>query len=123
MLSNFKNLLIFTEKNPDAYTDLFKEFCASSSIHGTYFFHFSKSNVSKIIWIGVVGIGIILAGVAINSSFQEWKKHPVITSVAQIPIEEIDFPSVTICPLVDSRYILNYSNSLQILTSFVVVYL
>ena len=30
---------------------------------------------------------------------QTWQENPVITSVAQIPIESIVFPPVTICPL------------------------
>jgi hypothetical protein len=31
--------------------------------------------------------------------FQTWQENPVITSVAQIPIESIVFPPVTLCPL------------------------
>ena len=34
---------------------------------------------------------------------QSWKENPVITSVAQIPIESIFFQPVTICPIEETK--------------------
>ena len=35
--------------------------------------------------------------------FQTWQENPVTTSVAQIPIESIVFPPVTLCPLFSNK--------------------
>ena len=50
-------------------------------------------------------VGIVSAVTIINNSFEAWKDAPVITSVIQIPIESVPFPSVTICPMERNRYI------------------
>ena len=50
-------------------------------------------------------VGIVSAVTIINNSFEAWKEAPVITSVIQIPIESVPFPSVTICPMERNRYI------------------
>ena len=44
---------------------------------------FSKKGILQLIW----------------HLLQKWKENPVITSVAQIPIESIIFPPVTVCPI------------------------
>ena len=40
----------------------------------------------------------------IKNSFAAWEEHPVVTSVMQKSIEEINFPAITICPLDDTRF-------------------
>ena len=94
----------FTEKaacNP--FQELFAKFCSSSTIHGTYFCIASGSALSRCVWGLIVCLGIVSAGWIIHSSFDAWQKHPVITSVRQVSIEEIHFPAVTVCPLDDAR--------------------
>ena len=59
---------------------------------------FFQSVVGKIVWVGIVIIGVATSALTINNSFRAWRANPVITSVAQIPIEQVPFPSVTICP-------------------------
>ena len=82
---------------------LFGKFCSSSTIHGTYFWSESQNPLSKLIWAGVVLVGIALATFTIKRSFQSWAENPVVTSVLQIPIEKIAFPAITICPVDDNR--------------------
>ena len=97
-------LTFFTEKaacNP--FQELFAKFCSSSTIHGTYFCIASGSALSRCVWGLIVCLGIVSAGWIIHSSFDAWQKHPVITSVRQVSIEEIHFPAVTVCPLDDAR--------------------
>lgn len=84
------------------FQDLFKDFCSSSTIHGTYFWGSAKSQLSRLIWGFIVGFGIVSATLIIRSSFQAWKDNPVITAVMQIPIEKVNFPAITICPMDDS---------------------
>lgn len=94
--------------------DKWKEFCSSSTIHGTYFWSESHSLVVKLVWMIVVMAGIASAIFTINSSFEGWKKNPVITSVFQRPIESVPFLAITICPMDDTRcstkVVLNYNN-------------
>ena len=92
------------ENSASKLGDRFRQFCESSSIHGTNFINLHQSIIGKTIWVLVVTGGILLALVVINRSIDQWEKHPIITSVAQISIEQIEFPSVTVCSLDDSRY-------------------
>lgn len=47
--------------------------------------------------------GIAMSAFVINKSFSAWKSNPVVTSVAQIPIEQVPFPSFTVCPTGNTR--------------------
>ncbi len=40
----------------------------------------------------------ILCAYLINFSVRKWLDHPYITYVESVPIREVDFPAVTICP-------------------------
>ena len=91
------------EKPSPSYAELFEKFCSSSTIHGTYFWYASGSGTSRVIWGFIVLFGIFLSAVLINNSFEEWKKHPIMTNVRQAPVEEINMPSLTICSLDDNR--------------------
>lgn len=98
--------LIDEKPNESNLTHLFRKFCSSSTIHGTYFWSESRSPVAKTLWGLIVLFGIVSATFIINSSFEGWKDNPVITSVMQKSIEEIPFPAITICPLDDTRFYL-----------------
>ena len=52
----------------------------------------------KVLWTGVVILGFTGAGLLIGKSYKEWQESPVATSITTHPIEELDFPIVTICP-------------------------
>ena len=69
---------------------------------------FVGKNIVKILTIDsafvTVILGIFMAGWIIKNSFSAWEEHPVVTSVMQKSIEEINFPAITICPLDDTRF-------------------
>ncbi|XP_071747853.1 uncharacterized protein [Lepeophtheirus salmonis] len=97
------------KKDDDSYSNshlftVFKKFCESSTIHGTYFWTENTNNFWRFFWVGVVITGIVSSGFIINNSFKAWQETPVVTSVAQLAIEEIPFPSITICPLDNNRF-------------------
>ena len=100
---------IFQEREVTPQTvsigELFKKFCSTSSIHGTYFWYESRSWSSKIIWGLIVLVGMTLAALFIYKHNLSWQAHPVVTSVKQIPIGEVHFPAITICPRDHTRYV------------------
>ena len=88
--------------------ELFQKFCSTSSIHGTYFWYESRSISSKVIWALIVLVGMTLAALFIYKHNLSWQAHPVVTSVKQIPIGEVHFPAITICPRDHTRYVSDF---------------
>ena len=74
-----------------------KEFFQSSTIHGLAYIGSDRSQV-RIFWLGVVIAGFTGAGIMINQSFSSWADSPISTTIETLPIREIDFPNVTVCP-------------------------
>ena len=56
----------------------------------------------------VVIAGITGAEVLIYTSFQSWDESPIKTTIETLPIKEIDFPKLTVCPPKDTFTNLNY---------------
>ena len=48
-------------------------------------------------------LGFIGAGILIGKSYKEWQENPIATSITTHPIDDLDFPRVTICPPKDSN--------------------
>ena len=48
-------------------------------------------------------VGFIGAAILIGKSYQDWQENPIATSITTHPIDDLDFPSVTICPPRDSN--------------------
>ena len=46
----------------------------------------------------MVCLGFLGAGLLISKSYKEWQASPVATSITTRPINDLDFPIVTICP-------------------------
>ena len=74
-----------------------KEFLQSSSIHGLVYISTGKRYL-RLIWLCVVIAGFSVAGVLIQQSFSSWGASPVTTTLETLPISELDFPKVTVCP-------------------------
>ena len=45
------------EEDEDNYHDVFKKFCSSSTIHGTYFWGENRTYIGKFVWICIVLMG------------------------------------------------------------------
>ena len=82
-------------------------FLESSTIHGLN--HISTSRkYARAFWILVVLAGFTAAGYLIQTSFQSWAESPIKTTIETLPISEIKFPKVTVCPPKNTYTDLNY---------------
>ena len=75
-----------------------KEFLESTTIHGLYYISTCKSRIAKAGWMVVVALGFVASTVLIHSSFADWAKSPVATTITPHPVADLTFPNVTICP-------------------------
>ena len=85
----------------------FKHFLELSTIHGLSHISSTKE-VGRIFWILVVICGFIGAGYIIYSSFDNWEKSPISTTIESLPISQVTFPNVTVCPPMESFLNLNH---------------
>ena len=74
-----------------------REFLQSSTIHGLAYINSERRQV-RFFWLIVVIAGFTGAGIMINQSFSSWANSPISTTIETLPIREIDFPNVTVCP-------------------------
>ena len=88
-----------------------KEYSYSTSIHGiSYIFENDVFIFERSIWVLAVFSGIILATIMSVTAFLDWRNKPVLTTVATTgyPIENIEFPAITICAQVWYISIIDY---------------
>ena len=52
--------------------------------------------------------GFVIAGLLIGKSYHEWQKSPFSTTITTHPIEELEFPIVTVCPPKGSNTAINH---------------
>ena len=88
--------------------DATREFLETSTIHGLSYISTAPSKATKILWMAIVITGFFTAGYLINNSYSEWQASPVSTSISTLPISDLDFPTITICPPEGSNTVLNY---------------
>ena len=84
-----------------------KYFLESSSIAGVPHIA-STRKFARIFWIFVVFGGFTGAFILIQSSFANWNQSPISTTIETLPISEITFPNVTVCPPKNSLLNLNH---------------
>ena len=76
---------------------MLKQFLEASSIHGMY--HISQTKkCQRMFWIFIVLTGFSGAFVLIRESFQSWSESPIRTTIETLPISELTFPKITVCP-------------------------
>ena len=97
----------FNIEIPSHIMEHFNTFLNSSTIHGLHFISKTKK-FGKLFWIIVVISGFTAASVLIYESFHNWDLSPVSTTLETVPISEIPFPNVTVCPPKKSGLGLNY---------------
>ena len=86
-------------------------FFTSSTIHGLSYIPSSR-RLLKLFWLSVVLAGFICSTSLIQKSFRGWEESPISTSVDILPITEITFPNVTVCPPKRTFTALNYDLAL-----------
>ena len=74
-----------------------KEFLESSTIHGLSYIADNRVLV-RLLWVCVVITGFTGAAVLILQSFASWADSPITTTIETLPISELEFPNVTVCP-------------------------
>ena len=84
-----------------------KELLENSSVAGLSQISSSRK-ILRWFWILVIISGFSLSGYLIYESFQNWADNPYTTNIKTLPIDEISFPKVTVCPPKDIFTDLNY---------------
>ena len=74
-----------------------KELLESSTIHGLSHVAGNRRLV-RLLWICVVIAGFIGSFILIHQSFSNWADSPISTTIETLPISELEFPNVTVCP-------------------------
>ena len=77
--------------------DGLKEFLECSTIHGLYYIAGNRQLV-RLLWICVVIAGFTGSFILIHQSFSSWSDSPISTTIETLPISELEFPNVTVCP-------------------------
>ena len=78
-----------------------KEYASNTTIHGfAYVANQEHSVVARAFWGFVVLLAVVVTTFQMASLRNQWETYPVITTLDTIalPIENIEFPAVTICP-------------------------
>ena len=81
--------------------DTTSEFCKATSIHGfAYISSDRNSGVERLFWSVVVILAMSFTTYQVVVLYNEWQAEPVISTLETVaePIEDIEFPAVTICP-------------------------
>ena len=79
----------------------FKEYATSTTAHGfSYIAEDGRSFLERIFWIIVVVLALAFSYWQTSTLYKQWQDNPVITTLETVsmPIKDIDFPAVTICP-------------------------
>lgn len=82
-------------------TETTHEYSEAATIHGIYYiFERGRCAFERFIWIVVVLLALLFAIELSITAYDNWKSNPVLTSVGTTgyPIEQVKFPSITICP-------------------------
>ena len=77
------------------------EFSEATSIHGfAYISNGRNSGVERLFWTIMVILAISFTTYQVVVLYEEWQDEPVISTLETVaePIENIEFPAVTICP-------------------------
>ena len=84
-----------------------RTFLESSTIHGLSYLS-STRKYARLFWLCVILCGFSGACFLIYKSFHSWAESPVRTTVETLPISELKFPKVTVCPPRNTYTDLNY---------------
>ena len=87
-----------------------KQYLATSTAHGlAYLVEDGRSSIERIFWILITTLAISFTAFQTTQLYRQWKDDPVVTSLdtVKMPISEIEFPAVTICPQGSVNEIMN----------------
>ena len=94
-----------------------RTFLESSTIHGISYIPKTRKYV-RLFWIFTVIFGFLSASYLIYRSFQSWEKSPIKTTAETLPISELKFPKIIVCPpentFTDMNYDIMYIDNMTI---------
>jgi hypothetical protein len=73
---------------------------SQASVHGFFYFCAKISKLERIFWILITFAMFFIASSLVENTFLNWRNNPTIIVPAgnNVPISQIQFPTVTICP-------------------------
>lgn len=96
---------------------IFHEYCENTSVYGLkYLGNPNRPRIEKLWWIICVIGSLFVCAFFMYDSYVQWKTQAFIISFADryTPIEDIAFPSVTVCPEIKSRKkVFDFSETLE----------
>uniref|UniRef100_A0A182PJG9 Pickpocket n=1 Tax=Anopheles epiroticus TaxID=199890 RepID=A0A182PJG9_9DIPT len=92
--------------------EVFREYCANSSIHGVRYFDRDERTACESVnvlslpftrrfwWLVVFLCSMVGCGVMIHKTYVKWNQVPIIVTFSEktTPVWDIHFPAITICP-------------------------
>ena len=84
-----------------------RKYLESSTVHGLVYIS-TTTRLWKCFWILVVTSGFMSAGYLIQVSFRNWQDNPIRTTIETLPISEVEFPKISVCPPKDTYTNLNF---------------
>ena len=94
------------KKDEDPFADptnILDAFCLSTTLHGISYWHNATSTLAKCLWAFVTFCGVAFSAHFIYDANQGWQNDPTVTFVKTIPIQKIQFPAITVCPMDQTR--------------------
>ena len=76
------------------------EYLEATTVHGFSYINRRNSLCTRIFWTVIIVAGFSMAGFLIVESLNDWESNQTITTLDSIatPIQEVQFPTVTVCP-------------------------
>ena len=84
-----------------------KNYLENSTVHGLVYISTTRK-LWRLFWILIVCGGFTGAIYLIHLSFQSWNESPIKTTIETLPISEVTFPKITVCPPKNTYTNLNY---------------
>ena len=78
-----------------------KEYATTTTAHGfSYLAEDGRSFLERTFWLTIVVLALAFSYWQTSTLYKQWQDSPVITTLETVsmPIKEIEFPAVTICP-------------------------
>ena len=73
-------------------------FTKETSIHGFTFVSRSHPQCTRLIWVALLAVAIIIATFMINQNLRDAETHPLSTTLDTVSVTEIPFPAITLHP-------------------------
>ena len=75
-------------------------YASNTTIHGISYLFESRCGVECFLWFLVVAAAMMFTILQTTTLYTDWQNEPIVTNLDTIamPIEDIEFPAVTICP-------------------------